>query len=54
MENIVNFFARRVYEGASWELVVPLVSVRTQGREVERNWAYRNDSLNTVLGRYSR
>ena len=26
----------------------------TEGRTVDRNWALRNDSLNTVLGRYAR
>ena len=39
MESIVNFFACRVYAGASWDVVVPLVSVMTQGRAVEGNWA---------------
>ena len=49
MENIANFFASRVYAGASWDVVAPLFSVVTQGRAVERNWALRTDSLNTVL-----
>lgn len=53
MESTANFFASRVYAGASWDVVVPLVSVMTPGRAVERNWALRNDSLNTVLGRYA-
>ena len=53
METLVNFFVSRVYEGASWELVWPFVSVRIQGREVSLSRSFRNDSLNFVLGRYA-
>ena len=29
MESFVNFFANRMYAGASWDVVLPLVSVMT-------------------------
>ena len=30
MESKINFFAGRVLEGATWDLVVPLITVVTQ------------------------
>ena len=54
MENIVNFFAHRVYSEASWDSVVPSVAVRMQGgHTVKRHSTSRTATLGTVLGRHA-